>query len=323
MEFIKPYAALVEKNLRSLSLPQVPESLYAPQRYILEIGGKRIRPVLTLISCGICGSKPERALPAAIAVELLHNFTLIHDDIMDQAGSRRGKPAVHVKWDMSSAILSGDGLFVQSMLQLQHLPGDIDHKKVSGIFLRGINSVCEGQALDMEFENRDDVTTDEYLTMIGGKTAALISASMVMGGICGGADEHQSELLNTIGTSLGIAFQIQDDWLDVTADPDKFGKRRAGDIYEGKKTFLMLNALENCSEAGRSRIMELLKLPELEPEMVEEVISLYKSSGAIDAANSEFISYYSRAEEALHSFEESPYKRDLLQLINYLKNREN
>jgi geranylgeranyl diphosphate synthase, type II len=323
LEFIKPYAALVEKNLRSLSLPDVPETLYAPQRYILEIGGKRIRPVLALLSCGLCGSKPEKAISAALAVELLHNFTLIHDDIMDQAGSRRGMPSVHIKWNVSSAILSGDGLFVQSMLQLQNLPEGADHKRISEVFLRGINSVCEGQALDMEFENRSDVTLDEYINMIGGKTAALISAAMVMGGMCGCAAARQAEMLDTIGTSLGLAFQIQDDWLDVTADPDKFGKRRAGDIYEGKKTFLMLNALENCSEAGRSRIRELLKLPRLGPEMVDEVISLYSSCGAIDAARTEFLGYYSRAEEALHSFEDSPYKQDLIQLINYLKNREN
>jgi len=322
LEFIKPYAALVEQELRSLPFPDVPETLYAPQRYILENGGKRVRPVLALMSCGICGKKPERALPAALAVELLHNFTLIHDDIMDQADSRRSMPSVHIKWDVPSAILSGDGLFVQSMLQLQRLSDDIDHKKVSGIFLEGINRVCEGQALDMEFENRQNVSADEYLSMIGGKTAALISASLVMGGLCGNADDRQIEHLDTIGTSLGLAFQIQDDWLDVTADPEKFGKRRAGDIYEGKKTFLMLNALENCSDTERSRIQVLLSEPVLTSEMVDEVLSLYKSCGAIDAAYNEFINYYRRAEEALHAFEQSPYKQDLLQLINYLKNRE-
>jgi geranylgeranyl diphosphate synthase, type II len=323
LEFIKPYAALVEKNLRSLALPDTPATLYHPQRYILENGGKRIRPVLTLMSCGLCGKEAERAVPAALAVELLHNFTLIHDDIMDQADSRRGQPAVHIKWSMPSAILAGDGLFVQAMLQLQNLPSGTDHKKVSEVFLNGINRVCEGQALDMEFENRDNVKLTEYMEMIEGKTAALIRASMVMGGYCAGATNEQLSLLETIGTSLGLAFQIQDDWLDVTADPEKFGKRRAGDIYEGKKTFLMLTALEKCSESGRSRIREFLRHTDPDESMVDEVIGLFESSGATGIARSEFLGYYKRAEEAIETFEDSSHKQDFIKLINYLKNREN
>lgn len=322
LEFIKPYAALTEKHLSGLNLPEKPESLYAPQRYILSNGGKRIRPVLTLMSCGLCGEPEETAIPAAIAVELLHNFTLIHDDIMDQAESRRGNPSVHIRWDEPSAILAGDGMFVQAMLSLQSLPDQISHKRISDIFLKGINTVCEGQALDMEFEQRNDVTISEYLRMIEGKTAALISASMQMGGLCAGADDEQLEHLGVIGHSLGLAFQIQDDWLDVTADPETFGKRKGGDIYEGKKTFLMLSALERCNDSQRKRIRTYLSNLPMSDEQVEETIGIFQECGADREAKELSDRYYQKAIESLNRFEDSRYKQDLKQLINYLKNRE-
>jgi geranylgeranyl diphosphate synthase, type II len=322
LEFLKPYSALIEKNLQSLPLPASPSALYEPQRYILSSGGKRVRPVLVLMSCGICGSDINKALPAALAVELLHNFTLIHDDIMDQAGSRRGNPSVHTKWDEATAILAGDGMFVQSLLQLQNLSVEIDHKKVSEIFLNGINTVCEGQALDMEFENRKDVSGKEYLKMIGGKTAALLSASMQIGGVCAGAGDEDLKKLDIIGTSLGLAFQIQDDWLDVVADPEKFGKRKAGDIYEGKKTFLMLSALENCGADDRDKLLSYLEQLPLTSKQVDEVIGIYEKCGVSEDAKSTIKTYYSEAEKTLNEFADSNYKQDLFNLINFLKYRE-
>ncbi len=323
LEFLKPYLALIESKLQAIPLPETPQSLYEPQRYIIRNGGKRVRPILTLLSCGMCGEEQEKALPAALAVELLHNFTLIHDDIMDQAEQRRGNTAVHIKWDNPSAILAGDGMFVQAMLQLQQLSDDVNHKRVSEVFLNGINTVCEGQALDMEFESRRDVTRDEYLTMIGGKTSALISASMQMGGLCAGAGDQKLVLLEIIGHSLGLAFQIQDDLLDVMADPEKFGKRKAGDIFEGKKTFLMLTALERCTEKERLKFIGYMNNLPLSSNQVEEVIDAYNTYGVIEETKNVVNSYYDKAEKALQEFGESNYKRDLQHLIKYLKQREN
>ncbi|MCC5942017.1 MAG: polyprenyl synthetase family protein [Balneolaceae bacterium] len=322
MDFLKPYAALIESEIHQLQLPGTPETLYAPQRYILSSKAKRVRPILTLMAAGMCGESIEKSIPAALAVELVHNFSLIHDDIMDQADSRRGNATVHVKWDASTAILSGDGMLIQAILQLQNLPPDVDYKKINRIFLNGINKVCEGQASDMEFEDRLDVTTDEYLEMISGKTAALIAVSLVMGGICAKADDEKLEALNEIGYSLGKAFQIQDDILDVIADPEKFGKRKGGDIYEGKKTYLMLQLLEHCNKDDKNWLINCLKNKTINDDDVLRIIELYESYGITDEAKSVMNQFYAKAEKALQLFEETKYKGDLSKLINFLKNRE-
>jgi geranylgeranyl diphosphate synthase type II len=322
LDFLAPYAALFEKQLQDLDFPSQPETLYRPQRYILRNGGKRIRPILSLISCGICGSEPEKAMPAALAVELLHNFTLIHDDIMDQADSRRGKPSVHKKWNEATAILSGDSMFTYSLLQLQKIAASVDHKKISDLFLKAINRVCEGQAMDMEFESRSDVTVEEYHQMIEGKTGALIGAAMQMGGMCGHADQDQLDKLSLIGHSLGLAFQIQDDWLDVYGDPDKVGKKKAGDIREGKKTLLMLGALKRCSDAERSVILGYIENKPLSVVEVDHVIEIFESQGIEADVKNSYLQHYSRAENALQEFGDSNYKQDLQHLINFLKNRE-
>ena len=322
MDFLAPYATLFEKQLQNMDFPSKPETLYRPQRYILKNGGKRFRPILSLISCGICGSDPEKAMPAALAVELLHNFTLIHDDIMDQADSRRGHPSVHKKWDEATAILSGDSMFTYSLLQLQGISATVDHKKISGLFLKAINRVCEGQAMDMEFETRSDVTVEEYHQMIEGKTGALIGAAMQMGGMCGHADQDQLEKLSLIGHSLGLAFQIQDDWLDVYGDPEKFGKKKAGDIREGKKTLLMLSALKRCSDTERNVILGYIKNKPLSESEVDNVIQIFESQGIKADIKDSYLQHYCRAENALQEFGDSNYKQDLQHLINFLKNRE-
>ena len=322
MEFLKEYVQAVEEEIQSLQLPDRPAYLYDPQRYILANGGKRIRPVLTLLAGGMCGRSVEQTMPAALAVELLHNFTLMHDDIMDQAENRRGKPAVHMKWDSSTAILAGDALFTRAMMQLQNLEDEVDHKKISAIFLDGINAVCEGQALDMDFENRVDVSPEEYLEMIAGKTGALLSASLQMGGIVAGADDEVLENLADLGNTLGYAFQIQDDLLDVVADPDKFGKTVAGDIVECKKTYLMVLSLEACNKDERKWLQECLNNKPIDQPKVEKVIDLYKELGIIEATKKKVDGYYSRAESILERFGESTYKQDLHKLIQTLKTRE-
>jgi geranylgeranyl diphosphate synthase type II len=322
LKFIKSYASLIEKELQDLELPPKPSTLYDPQRYILAGKGKRVRPVLSLLACGLCGGKPEQAIHAGLAVELIHNFTLIHDDIMDQAESRRGNQTVHKKWDLSTGILSGDGMFVQACLQLQKMPAHVNLKQANEIFLNGINHVCEGQALDMEFEERNVVETAEYLEMIGGKTAALISVSLMLGALAAGADDEEVQKLDQLGRSLGLAFQIQDDLLDVVADPEKFGKKQGGDIFEGKKTFLMLRTLEACTEEERSWLLACMNSGNVSPRNVEEVISLYQKYEITGFTKSEVDRYYSEAEQILFSFDDSVYKQDLNQLITFLKNRE-
>lgn len=322
MDFIKPYASLVESELEQLNLPEKPVSLYEPQRYILSGAGKRIRPILSLMGCGLCGEEIDKAIPAALAVELVHNFTLIHDDIMDQAEVRRGKPTVHLRWDPSTAILSGDSLFVQSISQLQKLSEDVDYKLANKIFLEGINHVCEGQALDMEFEKRMDVSTGEYLEMISGKTAALLSASLQLGGVAANASKEQLKNLQQLGESLGLAFQVQDDLMDVTADPEKFGKKQGGDISEGKKTFLMVKTLESCNADERKWLTDLLLHRPLQSKDVQDVLKLYEMYNVTEAAELLLKKYYEKAIQNLNQFGDSNYKQDLQQLINYLKRRD-
>lgn len=322
MDFIKPYAALVESELEQLNLPEKPTTLYEPQRYILSGSGKRIRPILALMGCGLCGEEIKKAIPAALAVELVHNFTLIHDDIMDQADVRRGNPTVHRRWDGSTAILSGDGLFVQALLRLQKLSSEIDYKQVNKIFLDGINRVCEGQALDMEFEKRMDVSTEEYLEMIGGKTAALLSVSLQLGGMAAKASKEELEFLKNLGESLGLAFQIQDDLMDVTADPKKFGKKQGGDISEGKKTFLMVQTLESCNHDESEWLTDCLENRPLQSEEVQNVLNLYKKYNVAESAELLSHEYYENALRTLNQFGDSNYKQDLQQLINYLKRRD-
>ncbi len=322
MKFITPYVKSIENALGSLNLPEIPRTLYDPQRYMLGNGGKRIRPVLTLMACGMCGEKRRKALPAALAVELLHNFTLMHDDIMDQADSRRGKPAIHRKWDESVAILCGDSMYTQALLLLNELDKSVDYRKVIALFLNGINKVCEGQALDMEFESRNDVTLSEYMAMISGKTGALLEASLQMGGVIGGSNINQLEALQQVGENIGHAFQIQDDWLDVVADPDKFGKRVAGDIYECKKTYLMILALERCNKDQKKWLRECLRDKPLNDEDVQSVIELYRECGVIEDARKKMEELYDTAEESLEIFGESEDKRDLIQLIRTLKKRD-
>lgn len=322
MDFLAPYVERVEKEIAHLPLPGLPASLYDPQRYVLQMGGKRIRPVFTLLACGLCGGKIDDAIPAALSVELLHNFTLIHDDIMDQADSRRGMPVVHKKWDVSTAILAGDGMYTQSLYLLHQLPDHVDFKKISWLFIDGINRVCEGQALDMEFETREDVTPAEYLEMISGKTAALISTSLQIGGAAAGADDDVLAQLDKLGITLGLAFQVQDDLLDVVADPEKFGKKAAGDIYEAKKTWLMTSLMEACNKEEKKWLLNCLRDNRPTAMEVEKVIGLYKKYQILELARAEMDRYYTEAEQILELFDESDYKQDLYQLIQTLKARE-
>lgn len=318
---------LIEEELLSLGLPQEPVSLYEPVRYTLSLGGKRVRPYFTLTSCGLCGGDPEEAVPAALAIELLHNFTLLHDDIMDEATTRRGRPSVYRKWDAPTAILSGDTMYAWAFGQLQYY-GKSDHYSkqryvtILDIFLESARLVCEGQAYDLEFESRTSVTIDDYLHMIRGKTAALISGAFRLGGAVAGVSDDMLRELHELGTEVGIAFQMQDDLLDVVADPDKFGKQRGGDILEGKKTYLSILSLQHGSTEQKAFLEEIFQKADASEEEVEEVIALYQSLGVIDQTSAAVKEHYKRAVSHLDNLSTSPYKDDLAGFLTMLINRE-
>lgn len=318
---------LIEEKLAELDLPDEPSLLYDPVRYTLSLAGKRVRPYLTLMGCGLCGGDIEEALPAAISIELLHNFTLLHDDIMDKADTRRGEPSVFKKWDANAAILSGDAMYAKAFKQLQYYGRDNRYPKtqyntILDIFLESAETVCEGQAYDLTFESQDHVSLDEYLHMIEGKTAALISGALAMGGAVAGVDAEQIEELQYVGKKTGIAFQIQDDLLDAIADPEKFGKRRGGDIIEGKKTYLTLLALQRCDQRQNDLLLNVLSTSSNTEQDVANVIELYESLNVIRDAKKAIEYHYQAAMDHLKQFEESEYKTELIEFLNRLISRE-
>lgn len=319
--------SIVESGIKNIQLPDQPKTLYEPYTYALSVGGKRLRPMLTLLACGLCGGKLNNALSAALSVEILHNFTLVHDDIMDSADTRRGKPSVFKKWDENVAILSGDVMFADAYQQLQFYGISDEYTKqeyatIHEVFSNAIITVCEGQALDMEFVDRTEVTQQEYLQMIGGKTAALLSGALEMGAIAAHASSKKRKKLAQLGHEMGIAFQIQDDLLDAIADPEKFGKRPGGDIFEGKKTYLTILALERANEVQSSLIQQVLEDENPKPEQVDKVLSLMKSLDVIKDVSAEINDHYLKAQHSLDQFEPSEYKKELEKLLIFLQNRD-
>jgi geranylgeranyl diphosphate synthase, type II len=253
-----------------------PRSLYQPQAYFISLGGKRLRPLLALIGCDLFGQPPHTALPSALAVELFHNFSLIHDDILDQAPVRRGQSTVHTKWNESTAILTGDALLVQSLRCLEeHKPPQ--YRKLATLLCRTAMHVCEGQQLDMSFETAEDVSVKEYIAMITGKTAVLLGCSLQMGAISAGAGRVAQEWLFEAGKKLGIAFQLTDDLLDAYAEEDSgFGKQKGGDILANKKTFLLLKARELAKPRQLDELTRLMKLEAgNESEKLNGVLSIF------------------------------------------------
>lgn len=240
---VKEYRDAFVKHLKKTIVLKEPRGLYEPVSYILETGGKRLRPVLTLMVTDIFDTKYKTALNAAMAVELFHNFTLIHDDIMDRASLRRGHKTIHEKWNLNTGILSGDVTMVMAYQFLESYPQKT-FGELSALLNKTAIKVCEGQQYDIDFETRDDVTVNEYLKMIEYKTAVLLGAAMEMGAIVAGAPQKQAAAIAHFGLNLGIAFQLKDDYLDTFGDETTFGKKIGGDITENKKTFLYLKAIE-------------------------------------------------------------------------------
>ncbi len=257
-----------------------PQNLYEPISYILSLGGKRLRPILTLMSCELFNTPHQKALNAALAVELFHNFSLIHDDIMDNAPLRRGKETVHEKWDINTGILSGDAMLILAYQLFESYEANT-FRQLAKLFSKTAIEVCEGQQYDVDFEERDIVSTEEYLHMINYKTAVLVGASMQMGAIIAGASEKCQNAIYEFGRNLGIAFQIQDDYLDVFGDPKSFGKQVGGDIISNKKTYLYLTAKKQASSKDREELNHLYSIQPKNPQdKIEAVKQIFLSSGA-------------------------------------------
>lgn len=277
-----------------------PAALYDPMRYILELGGKRIRPVLALIAADAVGGEIEKALPAALAVEVFHNFSLVHDDIMDEAPLRRGKATVHEKWDANTGILSGDVMLVKAYQCLDAYPAEL-FKELTQLFSQTAKEVCEGQQYDMNFPQQDSVSQAEYLNMIKNKTAVLLGCSLQMGAMIGGLNREESQSFYDFGIELGLAFQLQDDYLDAFGDPLTFGKQVGGDIIENKKTLLYLLTLEKGDTVQQAELEELFSSqPENPTDKIATVKALFKATEA-DLAIQQLMARYT--DKALLSVE--------------------
>jgi len=286
---------LVNNYFKQLPYERQPRSLYDPIRYVLSLGGKRLRPVLMLMAYNMYREHPETIIEQAIGLETYHNYTLLHDDLMDNAPIRRGQPTVHLKWNANTAILSGDAMFV---LAYQHMANGLKEKlpEVISLFTETALGIGDGQQFDMDFEQRNDVCEDEYIEMIRLKTSILLACALKMGAILADAPQADADNLYRFGEHIGLAFQLQDDYLDVYGDPKVFGKAIGGDILEGKKTFMLINALAHADEAQRKTLEQWLErspregTPEAQ-EKIQAVTSLYNQIG-IDRMAQEKIAWY-------------------------------
>lgn len=288
MEFLIAYQKLVSDSLSEINQGKSPQGLYAPIDYLLALGGKRLRPVLVLMACEAFGKDPKEALLAAQAVEVFHNFTLMHDDIMDNASIRRGAQTVHEKWDLNTAILSGDAMLVQAYTFLNGYEPQL-FQSLTTLFSKTALEVCEGQQYDVDFESRNDVSIENYLEMIRLKTAVLVGCAMQMGAWVGGASDEDAQLLYQFGEQLGIAFQLQDDYLDTFGDAANFGKRIGGDIAENKKTILVHLANINGAENQLNTLQKWLsETPKDDTEKIVAVTQLFKDTGA-DTATLDYV----------------------------------
>jgi geranylgeranyl diphosphate synthase type II len=299
MKKLKYLQSIIEEAITKLEIPAHPVELYEPVKYILSLGGKRMRPALLLMACDMFGGDVEAALFPALAIEVFHNFTLVHDDIMDNAPLRRGKATVHERWGQNAGILSGDVMLVLAY-QLMMKVEDRLLRTVLDVFNQTAVGVCEGQQLDMDFEKRQTVHIDEYLEMIRLKTSVLLGGALKIGALIGGADLADAELLYSFGEHLGIAFQLQDDILDVYGDPDKFGKQVGGDIISNKKTYLLIKALELAKVAQASELNDWINLKDFDSgEKVNAITELYNQLNVRQHAENEMEAHAEKAFKAL------------------------
>ncbi len=320
MHSFEELSKLFKEKFETSHFPREPASLYDPNNYFLTLGGKRVRPVMCLMGNELFDEITANTYNAAIAIELFHNFTLIHDDIMDKAPLRRGMPTVHEKYGESTALLAGDVMMVVAYEYLNKIKSD-QLPKIMDLFNKTAKQVCEGQQLDMDFEKKDQVLMEDYLRMIELKTSVLLAASLRLGSILGGAGEGNQLHLYEFGRNLGIAFQVQDDYLDAFGDPAKFGKQVGGDIMSNKKTFLMIQALEVASDVKKSAFKKLMA--DNPPDKVSQVLSIFREAGVDKWAIALKEKYFDIAMKHLEDIAVTAVRKEpLRQLANFLVQRE-
>jgi geranylgeranyl diphosphate synthase type II len=315
MQNIEAYQKSFIANLKDFAVDKEPKNLYEPINYILKLGGKRLRPVLTLMTTEIFDGNSDKAMNAALAVEVFHNFSLVHDDIMDDAPLRRGKETVHEKWDLNTGILSGDAMLIMAYQLFENYEPPI-FRDLAKLFSKTALEVCEGQQYDVDFETRNNVTISEYLKMIEYKTAVLVGAAMKMGAIVANAPKKDQNAIYDFGRYLGIAFQLQDDYLDAFGNPETFGKQVGGDILENKKTYLVLKTIELGSSNEQSSLLKIMSSDSIaNNENVRSVKELFNNSGASEATQNAVKDYTNRAFEVLEALNISEDKKQLLRLF--------
>ena len=312
MKAIKTYQEQFLEFLNDYNTIREPKNLYQPIEYILNLGGKRLRPVLTLMTTACFGGEVSRAMDAALAVEVFHNFSLIHDDIMDAAPLRRGQETVHEKWDLNTGILSGDAMLIRAYQLFENYPAET-FRELAKLFSKTALEVCEGQQYDIDFETRLEVSIPEYLKMIEYKTAVLVGAAMKMGAIVANAAIEDQNRCYEFGKNLGIAFQLQDDYLDAFGNPETFGKQVGGDILENKKTYLFLKAIENGTPEVRAELIQLFQNSVIQPEnKVSKALDLFVRSESNHATKAAISSYTKAAFDILETINISSSNKQIL-----------
>ncbi len=312
MHSIYQYQQFISDYLESQYETKEPKNLYEPIHYILKLGGKRMRPVLTLMTTELFDVDYNLALPAALAVEVFHNFSLVHDDIMDDAPLRRGNQTVHEKWDTNTAILSGDAMLILAYQYFEQYKTDV-FRDLAKLFSTTALQVCEGQQWDVDFETRDDVSIADYLKMIEHKTAVLVAAAMKMGAIVAETSVENAALIYDFGLNLGLAFQLQDDYLDAFGDPETFGKQVGGDIIENKKTYLYLKAIEFATENQKNELKNLFTQNlENNSQKIETVKQLFVETGAAKKTQEAIQNYTLKAFDTLQNISIDNEKKEKL-----------
>ena len=312
MHSINQYREFIADYLESQYETKEPKNLYDPIHYILGLGGKRMRPVLTLMSAEVFDADYKKALPAALAVEVFHNFSLIHDDIMDDAPLRRGNVTVHEKWNINTGILSGDAMLILAYQYFEKYEPAI-FRELAMLFSKTALEVCEGQQWDVDFETRTDVSIPEYLKMIQYKTAVLVAAAMKMGAIIAETSEENANLIYDFGLNLGLAFQLQDDYLDAFGNPETFGKQVGGDIIENKKTYLYLKAIEFASKEQAQELTDLFSVqPEDNSNKIAAVKEIFVASGAAQETKNAIQDFTFKAFDTLQNISIDDDKKEML-----------
>ncbi len=313
----------IDRVITSTKFDQEPDTLFEPIEYILSLGGKRVRPILTLMAHNLYTDNFDEALKCAMGIEVFHNFTLLHDDLMDKSDMRRGKPTVHKKWDANTAILSGDAMLIEAYKYVSGVSVDI-LPEVLSLFTKTAMEVCIGQQHDMDFEKRTDVSVDEYLEMIRLKTAVLIGCSLKMGAITARTSSDDADNLYEFGINLGLAFQLKDDLLDVYGDTSKFGKKIGGDIINNKKTYLLIKAFEESDEEQKKELSEWTQKTEFDnDEKISAVKNIYDKLNIHSITDELIKKYYLAALESLNKVSvDDSKKQELSKLAQTLMHRE-